>query len=180
MKKAFPTMLTTVVAILMFSVATSPVMATTVTHAMYAGSPHYYTPWWWENKMKVGEVWIWNDGDYLYVKYITTYFGDWELTETHLAVAEYFADIPQTKSGNPKVGNFPYKMMHDPPVTEYTYMIPLTWAPGTILYIAAHAIVQKPMGCGVYQEETAWADCGGPNAYFQGNNWATYFTYTVQ
>lgn len=88
----------------------------------------------------VGTVTTWNDATFLYVKYSTT--GGWVLTETHLAVATSFEDIPHTKKGNPIIGHFPYREMHNPAVTEYTYVIDLDgWSAGTELYIAAHAVV---------------------------------------
>ena len=167
MKKAFAwLMLLTVITLFTFSAATATVRADAVWKSLFAGKDIY-----------VGGVRIWNDDDNLYVMYSVWGTG-WEITETHLAVATSLAGIPQTKSGNPKVGHFAYQMMHDPPVTtEYTYTIPLDWGEGTLLYIAAHAVVQTwdP----IYQEETAWADCE-PNAVFPGKNWATYVTYTVQ
>ena len=43
-------------------------------------------------------------GDNLEIQYGA--FGNWRITETHVAVAESFEGIPQTKSGNPKVGKF--------------------------------------------------------------------------
>ena len=177
MKKVFAwLMLLTVMTLFTFSVATTPVKADDAWQPLFAGSPRYYTPWWWANKMQVGTVHVWNDADYLYVEYTTT--DGWELMETHVAVAEDFEDIPQTKSGNPKVGRFPYKHEELGGVTADPYTISLDegWEPGDTLYIAAHAVVEIP---GV-QEETAWANCGGPDAYFPGNNWATYFTYDVQ
>ena len=177
MKKAVAwLMLLSVMTIFTLSAA-APVKADVTRKDIYAASPHPYSDWWWANKMLVGWVTVWNDGDYLYVKYETT--GGWELTETHLAVADSFDDIPQTKKGNPKVGRFPYKMMHDPSVTEYTYVIDLTWSADTELIIAAHAVVElRSDGCVL--QETAWADCGGIDAQFPGNNWATYITYVVQ
>ena len=102
-------------------------------------------------------------------------WGDWEMTETHVAVADSLEGIPQTKSGNPKVGNFPYAMEHNPAVTTYTYVIDLEWEVGTELYIAAHAVVQD--GC---RQETAWADCQGPAFLFPGANWASFVTHVVQ
>jgi hypothetical protein len=101
----------------------------------------------------VGEVRVWNDGDNLYVMYVI----DADLTpgdvsddgvptliyETHLAVATSLSGIPQTKKGNPTPGQFPYSTIHDPGVTEFMYMIPLAWDPGTALHIAAHAVVKK-------------------------------------
>ena len=87
-----------------------------------------------------GDVKVWNDDANLYVQYVTE--GGWELVETHLHVATSLQDIPQTKKGNPIPGQFEYFMYHDPPVTEYTYAIPLTWDPCTELCIAAHAVVR--------------------------------------
>jgi hypothetical protein len=88
----------------------------------------------------VGDVIVWNGFGYIYVKYVITEEG-WYLTETHLAVAKELSGIPQTKKGNPIPGQFQYSTIHDPPVTEYTYTIPLTWDVDTTLYIAAHAKV---------------------------------------
>ncbi len=90
--------------------------------------------------MDVGSVTVSNDASNLTVTYETT--GGWYLAETHLAVADSVAGIPQTNSGNPKVGHFPYAMEHDPWVTSYTYTVPLgSWTPGTSLCVAAHAVV---------------------------------------
>jgi hypothetical protein len=106
-----------------------------------------------ETAVDVGEVQVWNDGDYLYVKYIV----DADLTpgdasddgvptliyQTHLAVESDLESIPQTKKGNPIPGQFEYSTIHDPGVSEFTYQIPLEWDPDTELYIAAHAVVKK-------------------------------------
>lgn len=128
--------------------------------------------------IEVGTVTVWNYGDILYVKYSTT--GGWVLTETHLAVAESLDGIPQTKTGNPIPGKFPYKAVHDPWVGEYTYKIDLTEAdPGVVdgVCIAAQAVVMLlDDGGNMIQEETAWAD----GSDFPGKNWATYFEYSVQ
>ena len=64
--------------------------------------------------MDAGDVLVWNDGEYLYVKYVTVYSC---LYETHLHVATTlggFDGIPQTKKGNPIPGKFEYKSHHDP------------------------------------------------------------------
>jgi hypothetical protein len=89
---------------------------------------------------KVGEVQVWNDADFLYVKYVIDAAG-WCMTESHLAVATSLAGIPQ-KNGNPPPGQFPYKANHNPCVTEYTYQVPITWPAGAELFIAAHAVVK--------------------------------------
>jgi len=110
--------------------------------------------------MDVGTVSVWNDGTDLYVKYETT--GDWVMTETHLAVVTDPEDFPVTKTGNPKVGNFPFSDPHGP-VTDYTYIIKLDeeWED---LYIAAHAVVYKLVGEGC--ESPQWAS--SVVAYNQG------------
>jgi hypothetical protein len=124
-----------------------------------------------------GEVLVWNDADNLYVKYVTA--GDWCLRETHLHVATALADIPQTKSGNPKPGKFDLKASHYC-AAETVYVLPLTWATDTELYIAAHAEIDAISVSGyVYSfdfPEGAW----GAGVNFPGMSPAAYFTYTVQ
>ena len=126
--------------------------------------------------IEAGNVSVWNDAQNLYVRYQT--FGGWALSETHLAVAASLEGIPQTPSGNPKVGLFQYAGMHQPNVTEYNYVIALEkYAGAAQLFIAAHAVVKKTGGKGkAPNEETAWAQGSG----FPGKNWAMYFTYGVQ
>jgi Ca-activated chloride channel family protein len=128
-----------------------------------------------KSAIDVGEVIIWTDNpDFLYITYETT--DDWFITETHLHVADSLDGIPQTKKGNPIPGHFDYQMDHAPPVQEYTYTIPWTWAPGTTLYIAAHAVVEEfVVICDEFYSniETAWGF--GPG--FEGNNWATYIVF---
>lgn len=92
----------------------------------------------YEFAMHVGKVLVWNDGEYLYVKYMVTN-ADWCMTATHLHVATDMAAIPQ-KNGNPRPGQFAYKMAHEC-AADYTYKIPMTWPVETELYIAAHADV---------------------------------------
>ena len=94
--------------------------------------------------LEVGEVYIWNDIDNLYVKYVIT-DSDWCLIETHVHVGEELADFPLAgKQGNPVPGQFDYSDPHGC-VPYYTYNIPLgDWAGGCDeLMIAAHAVVQK-------------------------------------
>lgn len=95
------------------------------------------------SEMDVGDVLVWNDGDYLYVKYEVT-DEDWCITETHLEVAVSLGDIPQ-KNGNPIPGKFTYKNEHNC-VASVVYQPPLSWDPDTPLLIAAHAVVQTRGG----------------------------------
>jgi hypothetical protein len=91
----------------------------------------------------VGDVLVWNDADYLYIKYVTT--DDWCMSETHLHVALSLEEIPQ-KNGNPIPGQFQYNDDHDPCVMEYIYTLSLEehgFEVDDELYIAAHAVVQQ-------------------------------------
>jgi hypothetical protein len=127
-----------------------------------------------------GDVLVWNDADYLYVKYET--HEPWCLVETHLAVGDELGDIPQTTKGSPIPGRFAYKTYHglEPCVTEYVYQIPLPDVGGICnadLIIAAHAAVVQKNDCGkVVAKETGW----GAGCEFPGRNWSMYFAYTVQ
>jgi hypothetical protein len=123
----------------------------------------------------VGTVAVSNDEDSLYVTINTT--GGWVMAESHVAVASAVDDIPQTGSGNPKVGRFAFAADHDPPVNTYYYAVSVTGYDQTQpLCIAVHAIVQRIEGGHVVQQETAWAD----GEDFPGANWATYIAYAVQ
>jgi hypothetical protein len=105
--------------------------------------------------------------------------GGWVLTETHVAIATSLDLIPQTGSGNPKVGQFLFQTEHVPAVTSFQYCtdpLEYLYEAGNV-FIAVHAKVERlDSGGTVVQRETAWAD-GLP---FPGNNWATYFTYFVE
>ena len=120
---------------------------------------------------KVGEVEVTNDGNNLTVTYRITESG-WLLNETHLHIAnESEEGIPQTKKGNPKVGQFDYSEEHEPCVDGYTYEIPLNGLSGEV-YIAAHAAVD-----GTTTYESAW---GNGTEFAEDRNWAMYFTYTIE
>lgn len=121
-----------------------------------------------------GDVLVWNDYYYLYVKYET--HEPWCLSETDLAVGDELSDIPQTTGGRPILWRFPYRDAHDC-VTEYTYWIPLEWSLDEELVLASHAfVVQKDEGARLIAKQTAW----GAGLAFPGRSSATYFNYRVQ
>ena len=97
---------------------------------------------------------------------------DFGLKEVHIDIQEDPDDFPTTGSGNPKVGKFAYKFENLAGAQVLLVTIPLGDLPTGELFIAVHAELTN---C-----ETAWANCGGPDAYFRGNNWATYFSYNVE
>ncbi|UCD76122.1 MAG: hypothetical protein JSV91_04205 [Phycisphaerales bacterium] len=129
----------------------------------------------------VGNITVENDDETLCVVYNTT--GDWYITETHLSInTTGVEDFPQTKSGNPKVGQFEHKHTFDPPVQvdEFCFLFSdLGIEVGDTAYIAAHAVVVMIVDGVIVQEETAWGDgCEGEG--FPGNNWATYFSHLIE
>lgn len=152
-----------------------PVCGTATVTTLYAG-----------RTIDAGTVTVSNDSSNLYVTFSTQ--DGWELTETHLAIATTLSGIPQTKSGNPKVGNFPYQRTYDPSVTSDVYVFSLDQLAvslgldrftcgATSLVLAAHAVVVQHDGNGgVTSRETGW----GSGTGFPGGNWATWFGSTVQ
>jgi len=96
--------------------------------------------------MDVGDVTVWNDEMYLYVKYTLSEGAieeGWCIVETHVHVGLELADFPRAgKNLNPVPGQFDYTMCHDPCVTEYIEIIPLDWDQGTEVLIGAHAALR--------------------------------------
>ena len=99
----------------------------------------------------IGEVRVWNDETYLYLKYEIdpNFAGTWDLTKTHVDFSS-LDGVPVTSKGNPKVGKFDFQKSHDPAVDEYTYEFKLADLGGLTLGetvdIAAHADVQEFIG----------------------------------
>ena len=128
----------------------------------------------------VGHIFIWNDLDNIYVQFNMKHKLGFCLMETHLHLANDWSEIPQTKSGNPKVGHFDYSGEHDCE-DIVTYSIPIgDWEPNDEITIAAHAVANNWIFPDY--EETAWgAVCGniGHNQ-FPGSNWAVYAPYLVK
>ena len=145
-------------------------LAMSVVPAFANGGTTYYSDLWaGRDHTDVGSVTVVWTGNILHITYMTE--GCWRLVETHLAVGESLEDIPQTNSGNPKIGHFPYSEEHNPTVTEYTYDVDVGASSG-LFYVAAHAVV-----CCTCNDrcETAWGQ-GLNHAEFPGNSWALYFT----
>jgi hypothetical protein len=108
----------------------------------------------------IGSVRCWIKGDSLHIRYSTD--GGWVLTATQLIVVKSLQDIPLAADKNPKIGHFPLKQEHVPPVSECQYSLN-TGDCGLNgvdnLVIAAHAETQLVSGDGrVEREEGAWAE----------------------
>ncbi len=112
-----------------------------------------------------GTVTVTNDEENLYVTYQTN--DDWSISETHLYVGPE-EDIPQTRSGNPKIGHFPYHGDNNDP-----FVIPLSDL-NDCFVIVAHAVVNKIVDGEIKQSETAFG-CGDKE--FSGKRWGCYFEY---
>lgn len=129
--------------------------------------------------INAGSVCVSVGGEDLIVSYATT--NGWELTQAHLWVGDDLTTMPQTKTGNPQIGLFPYKSGDITGATSYAFTIPLSsLADGSLcghtFDLAAHAALRKDNGSGGYQTETGW---GAGNQISDRGSWATYFTYTV-
>jgi hypothetical protein len=102
----------------------------------------------------------------------------WQLTEAHLWIGENIVDMPQTRKGNPRVGNFPYHSGDITSATSWTFDIPLAdlgnepYVCDKAFHIAAHAAVRKDLG-GEWRTETAW---GAGERFVERGSWGTYFT----
>jgi hypothetical protein len=150
-------------------------------------NPYYHVDLVAGQHVDVGDVDVYIeeiDGHYfLDVVYEIDPDNHWYLAETHLAVVcDDPGAIPQTDTGNPIPGHFPYSMEHDPyHDKEYTYLVPLDQfgdCETLVLYIAAQAEVVKRRGCEIVREETAWGGCMGDCCFsFSGSNWATFFAF---
>jgi len=127
--------------------------------------------------LDVGTVTVRPDGANLCVEYATA--NGWALFESHLAVACSVDEIPQTKKGNPKLGQFSYKVTHTPGTTSHVYVVPLepfVSAGLDLVVLAAHAEVHLADRDGVLiQEEGAWAE----GTSFPGANWAMFFEFSL-
>jgi hypothetical protein len=145
------------------SQASDPIMPVTERFVVGDGDPicgEQYVCLMAGQNMEIGSVKVWHDENCLYVDFIVD--DPWVVTDTHIAVADSLEGIPQTKKGSPKIGNFPYEAGECIDVTQ--------WEWGTVLYIAAHAVVENGE-----QAETAWG-CGEEF----DKSWAMWFNYTLE
>lgn len=136
-----------------------------VTYTLYGGQT-----------IDVGEVMVWHDTETLFIRYTTD--GDWWLSETHVFVGDDIDYVPTTgKQNNPKIGQFPYSMDHDPMVQVYTYELDLVddlgWEKGDVFAIMTHAVVMRIVDDEVVQGETGWAG----DRDFESQRWAYWFDY---
>jgi hypothetical protein len=120
-------------------------------------------------------------GDDLQISYNTT--GGWQLVETHAWAGNDIADMPQTRKGTPKLGNFPYNSGDITGATNYVVNVPLDVLGFTcpsvdaMYYVATHAALQLVNAGGdVVQTETGWAD---GDRFVEKGMWGTFFNVTL-
>ncbi len=122
--------------------------------------------------MDAGNVTIYNTSDSLYIFVETS--GNWKLTSTKIYVGT-LAGMPQTSTGNPKVGQFPYKKNFSPAATSSLTAVSLAGLSSCYI-VAVHVDLQEVVNGTIVQTQTGWAN-GTP---MPGNNWAMYVNYCTQ
>jgi len=147
---------------------------------LIAGAGGWNNGGWPDHGTDVGQVSVWNDGTYLYVKYETDgefYFGgDPGNDNLHLWVGEDASGLPGVAPGQ-----FPWSAEVEDDGTTYTFMIPLTgfypdggyedgghysWGFGDTLEILAHGVT-----CHIVEGDDGGeggGDCEGGLQFQQG------------
>lgn len=121
----------------------------------------------------VGSVKVYNDANNVYVWYQTT--GDYLLKFTHLYVGGC-GSIPVNNSGNPRIGQYPYKTDHGTGVNSFTVTVPRSSLPAGEICISAHAEVVSYNAAGTLTfSQTGWAQ--GPQIV-DGGSWAMKVIFT--
>ena len=131
----------------------------------------YAVPLYAARTAEIGQVVLRVEESGLVLSYSTS--GDRPMREVHAWVGRELSEMPQTRTGNPKVGRFPYKAEDLDTVNDYAFPLSgIAQEPqelcGATLYAAAHAAVEAED-----EDESAWA--GGERLVERGN-WATYFS----
>lgn len=124
--------------------------------------------------LDAGSVTVQVTNENLVVQYQTT--GLWKLGSAALWVGSSSNGYPQTKTGNPIPGKFPYKSGTLTNATSYLFSIPLAIlgfqcpADNAIFFFMAHADLYRTNYDGSIQRETGWSE--GDRVVEKGN-WAT-------
>jgi hypothetical protein len=123
----------------------------------------------------VGSVTVTNDATNVYVTYQTT--GSYLVKKTHLYVGSC-SGIPVNNSGNPKIGQYPYKTNHGTGVNSFTYTVSRSCLPAGCICVSAHAEVVAYNASGtVIFSQTGW---GFGEQINNGGSWAMKFGYCQQ
>lgn len=117
--------------------------------------------------------------DVLKITYQTT--DDWYLEEIHFWIGTSLNQMPQTQTGNPQIGHFPYKF-NNLNTQKFSFTIPFSILNVNCnnlneYFVAAHASVFRLSNNVVVQGETAW---GKGERITRKGNWAMYFKIFIQ
>lgn len=114
------------------------------------------------------------------IEVIYTTKDGWSLQEVHFWIGTSFSELPQTRQGNPKIGQFPYSAGNINS-TVYSFIISeddLGYTGGTMDFkVVAHASLINTSG----QTETGWGsgnDLSEELATKKGS-WAMFFEITI-
>lgn len=122
----------------------------------------------------VGAALVTNDDSDLFVTVSAA--AGLSLAVTHVSVSATPDGIPTNRGGNPVPGRFPISAEHEPPVSDFTYSVPLAhlgMGVGDEVVVAVHAELSDGTG--------AWAEGVRINGRERGRgSWAMYFTAVVE
>lgn len=129
----------------------------------------------------VGDVWVWNDSDIIYVQYETT--GNWYLTEMHVDVSQDWTLIPQTINFNPIPGLFDahqyFNLTDNCQSYRFEIEIPEDIDHGDLIAIAAHAkvsTIKLKKSSSSIVTESAW---GAGTSFNVNKNWGMWFEHMM-
>lgn len=135
-------------------------LCASATTVRFLAGQHYY----------VGDVSIAAKSGQL--KVLISLIGNVTMAESHVDVAS----SPSALQTSP--GQFQYKAIHSPAVTQYTYSIPLSdenFVVGQTIYARVHAAVKPGKDAILCSEETAWAQ-----GIRSGIGWSMHVPITLQ
>ncbi len=108
-----------------------------ITQAATAANPDVYPLAMGATNIQVGEVRVWNDANFLYVRFVT--YAGYELSEAHLCAS--LAPFAWTPPGQCPYNSGPLPMF----LTSWDFIIPLTdlgqVSCGSVIYLQAHAAI---------------------------------------
>lgn len=117
--------------------------------------------------------------DALEVRYVT--HDGWMLMNVDLWVGPSLADMPDTRAGDPKPRQFPYRARKIKD-SEWSVIVPFaaigySCGDASTWYAAAHAMVKKEHGRKRFMVESAWS--GDTRFRDKRGHWATYTTIVI-
>lgn len=129
-------------------------------------------------RLDIGEITVSNDENELCVDFATD--EGWLMHRTQVAYGRTLGDLPLTRRGFLRIGDFPISETHEPPVASATHCF--NWAEegfaaGDTVLLAAHGFVVQTGPRGWWRRlASAWGE--GTRVHKRG--WAMVFAYVIQ